>query len=221
MSRAALGRGGRAVCSVSMTKRPTSLRLSARSPITVSALVRQVLQRPGSGARGSSSTLSVSRSAGPARRIVVVEVVGAAGDAGAELVEDDPQPLAVGPAHDVVDAGRAGSSTRCARPGSSRRACSFCAARAGLAVDEVLADQRLRARTRRRRPRAASRSPSWSISKSTSALVRLRSSAQLGDLARAHAGDLDVGALDEPERVVELDRVRRAARRRRLRAGRA
>ena len=41
---------------------------------------------------------------------------------------------------------------------------------------------------------------------------------QLGDRARADAGDLDVAALDEPERVVELDGELRAALL--LRAGR-
>ena len=99
----------------------------------------------------------------------LVEVLAAAGQAGAELVEDDRQPLAVGRAHDVVDQVEVDRLASClldrqqvlalARPpldllqlrrrlGARRRALRR------LALDELLADQRLRAdRCTRRRAR--------------------------------------------------------------------
>ena len=59
-----------AVCLVSVTQRPTSLRLSERSPITVSAFVVRLARTSFCSAR-MASTRSVSRSAGTARRSVV------------------------------------------------------------------------------------------------------------------------------------------------------
>ena len=86
----------------------------------------------------------------------------------------------------------------------------------GLAVEEVLADQRLRPRLAEDVGRAGRRSPSRSISMPTQRAVCRRGRARsVVDLARADAGDLHVGALDEPERVVELDRVVACRRRRR------
>ena len=49
------------------------------------------------------SVLLVSRRPGCARSQHLLEVVRAAGQAGAELGEDQPEALAVGPPHDVVD----------------------------------------------------------------------------------------------------------------------
>ena len=49
--------------------------------------------------------------------------------------------------------------------------------------------------------------PVLSIAMSTSARLVLAVDAHAGDAAGAHAGDLDVGAVDDAERVVELDRV--------------
>ncbi len=73
------------------------------------------------------------------------------------------------------------------------------------AVDEVLADQRLRARLAE--GVAAQRAEAVLVDlevdqRVLGPLVEL----DLRDLARAHAGDLHVAALDEAERVVELDR---------------
>jgi hypothetical protein len=74
---------------VSTTKRPTLRLLSARSPIDVSASVTSCLSVWFCVAR-LASTLSVSRSAGLARRTTSLMSSRAAADAGAELVEDDP-----------------------------------------------------------------------------------------------------------------------------------
>ena len=52
---------------------------------------------------GASRTRSVSRSAGIARRIAALSSGPRPGDARAELGDDDPQPLALGLAQDVVD----------------------------------------------------------------------------------------------------------------------
>ena len=91
-----------AVSLVSTTQRPTSFLLSARSPIVVSASVISCLS-VGFCARelGQHAVGLAQRRAGAADD--VVDVLGAAGDAGAELVEDDPQPLAVRAPQDVVD----------------------------------------------------------------------------------------------------------------------
>ena len=91
-----------AVSLASTTKRPTSLRLAARSPTTLSALTVR-------SARTCSARPSVredlvglaQRRAGAADR--GVEVVGVAGHAGAERADDEAQALAVGAAQDVVD----------------------------------------------------------------------------------------------------------------------
>ena len=79
---------------------------------------------------------------------------------------------------------------------------------ADLAVDEVLADQRLVADAALASRCAARRSPARCTSTSTSDLVRLRvGQLELVDRAGADAADLQVAALDEAERVVELDPV--------------
>ena len=84
----------------------------------------------------------------------LVELLAAAGEAGAELVEQDREALAVGQAHDVVDQVEVDRRARVRRPAAGARprrrprrsARSGCAERgAGLALHELLADQRLRA----------------------------------------------------------------------------
>ena len=120
---------------VSTTQRPTSSLFSARSPIVVSASVISLLTSWFCDA-SLASTRSVSRSAKAAGAAHdVVDVLGAAGYTGAELVEDDPQPLAVrGPQHvvDQVDGDRRGrlldGDRRAVREllGARSRACSRC-----------------------------------------------------------------------------------------------
>ena len=156
-----------------------------------------------------SSTLSVSRSAGLARRIVALMSSRAAAGAGAELVEDDPQPLAVGAAHDVgqqVGRDRRGR----ALDGDGVARLELLGRLAGRAVDVVLADQRLRPRLAGGvgAQRAEAVLGELEVDER---LVALVVQPQLRDRPRPHAGDLDVAALDEPERVVELDGELRAA----------
>ena len=75
----------------------------------------------------------------------VVDVLGAARDAGAELVEDDPQALAVRAPQHVVDEVD-GDRRRRLLDRDRRAVRELLGGGAGLAVDVVLADQRLRAR---------------------------------------------------------------------------
>jgi len=133
-----------------------------------------------------------------------VEIVGAAADAGTELVEDDPQALSVGQAQDVVEQvrrDRGGGLRDGNAPAGGQPLCGG----AGPAVDEVLADQRLRARLAERvlAQRAEALLGHLELDERT---LGLAVDVQGRDLARTHAGDLHVAAFDEPERVVELDR---------------
>ena len=106
-----------AVSRASRTKRLTSVRLSASAPDDALGVGRQLADRRGAARRGCASTLSVSRSAGLARRIVSLRSSPRAASAGAELAEQDREALAVGPAHDVVDEVGGHRRRRCARPG--------------------------------------------------------------------------------------------------------
>ncbi len=138
-------------------------------------------------------TRSVSRSAGlrPADRLV--ELVAAGGEADAELAEDDPQPLAVGPAHDVGEQvggdGRAGLR----RPGSRAPSASLCGIRPRPAVEEVLADQRLRPALAER-VRAQGAEAVLGRPRCRPARRASRVQAQPGDRPGADAGDLEVRA---------------------------
>ena len=90
----------------------------------------------------------------------LVELLAAAGQAGAELGDDQRQPLAVGQAHDVVEEVEVDRPSWFARPaagtGPCPRPCRSSSGRGGAggadgallrrrALDELLADQRLRA----------------------------------------------------------------------------
>ena len=77
---------------------------------------------------------------------------------------------------------------------------------AGLAVDEVLADQRLRAHVAVRVGAQVAEARLVDLDPDQRA-VGLAVELELRDLARAHAGDLQVAAVDQAERVVELDPV--------------
>jgi len=149
---------------------------------------------------------SVSRSAGIARRIAALSSGPRPADAGAELGDDDPQALALGLAEDVVD-----EVGRDRRRGLLHRdppaGLELLRRRAGQAVEEVLADERLRARlavhVAAQRPE-----PAAIDAKADERVLRAAVELDLRDLAGAHARDLQVATLDEPERVVELDPVR-------------
>ena len=87
----------------------------------------------------------------------LLEVVRAPGEAGAELGDDQPEALAVGAAHDVVDDVR--RDRRGGLLDRDRAAVREPLVRlAGLAVHVVLADQRLRAGSRSSRPCGSRRS---------------------------------------------------------------
>ena len=150
------------------------------------------------------------------------QVRAAAGQARAELVEDDRQALAVGQAQRVVDqveVDRLATSARpaagtgpCPAPRSISRSggggCAPSGARLGRrALDELLADQRLRAdRARRRRARKSSK-PGLSMRSTTAALLVGRDVERL-DLADLDAGDLHVLARDDRERRCRRSRAR-------------
>jgi hypothetical protein len=154
-------------------------------------------------ARSARILRLAQRRAGPADR--GVEVVGVARHAGAQRADDEAQALAIGAAQDVVDeVGRHGR--RRPADGDDGARLELLLGRAGQAVDEVLADQRLRARLAEHV--AAQRAEAVLVDleadqRVLGALVELDG----GDLARAHAGDLEIAALDEAEGVVELDPV--------------
>ncbi len=156
-----------AVRPASRTKRLTSLLRASSAPITRSASVISdlivLVWRP----RMRSVSL-VSRRPGRGAPDGVVEVVRAPGQAGAELADDQAQAVAVGPAQDVVDEvepdRRGGLADRHA-PAVGQPA----RRRARLAVDEVLADERLRADLAAARPSAGRPGPARSPSASTTA----------------------------------------------------
>ena len=124
-------------------------------------VAREVARARCSARRGSRAPRRSPRSAGLARRITSLRSLAAAGEAGAELVEDERQPLALGLAHDVVDQVEVDRLASCCSTGSrywpspgallDLLAARGGASRAGgarlrrLALDEALADQRLRA----------------------------------------------------------------------------
>ena len=185
--RAMLGRAARPTPAPCRSPRRRSGRrpcgCAARSPTTVSALTVRSCERPVLVAEERRARVSVSRSAGIARRIAALRSGAAAGDARAELVDDDPQPLALGLAQDVVDeVGR--DRRRRLRDRDRAPRLELLPRRARVAVEEVLADQRLRARLAVHVARAASRSRPCRCVKPTSACFVRLSSRMLGDLAR-------------------------------------
>src|SRR5438128_1107133 len=143
------------------------------------------------------------------------EVVRAAREAGAELSQDQPEPLAVGTAHDVADEVRRDRRLRV--PDRDRGAGPELLRRvARLAVDVVLADQRLLA-DRARGVRAERLEPGLgdlgaddrararrAVSDGVLALGPLRD-LEPGGLPGADASHAQVAALREPESVVEGD----------------
>ena len=142
----------------------------------------------------------------------LAEIAGAAREAGTQLAHDQPEAVAIGPAHDVghqVDCDRGTGLLHGQAPAVGEPLVGG----ARLAVHEVLTDERLRA----------------DLAACVLAQVgqpRLRNlglherngpAPDLGDLerrrlSRAHAGDLEVAALGEAERVVEEQLVCLAAR---------
>ena len=77
-----------------------------------------------------------------------------------------------------------------------------------VAVHEVLADQRLLAHRARARPlRSASKPGSVTSAVTITRYGSVLREAEAGRLPGLDAADLEVAALDEPERVVELDLV--------------
>ena len=213
-----------AVWRVSVTKRPTSLRLSARSPITASASRVRLPSTWFCSAR-MASTRSVSRRAGTARRTVSWMSV-------ARPPTPAPSSLRMIPSRSrygrrmmllirsigIVDA--------VCSTGIVPAGLQALLGGAGPAVDEVLADQRLRAGLAEGVGAQRAEAVLGDREVDQRALGAAVD-AHAGDVAGADAGDLDVGAVDDAERVVELDRVgarlsgpasrRRPTRRRRRR----
>jgi hypothetical protein len=133
----------------------------------------------------------------------VVEVLGVARDGRAELGDDVAQALAVGAAQDVVDEVRR-DRARGALDADHVALVELAARLAGLAVDVVLADERLRGDVARR-VRAQGAEALLGDVEADDRVLGLAVEVELRDLARADAGDLEVAALDQAERVVELD----------------
>ena len=210
----------------------------------VSRVDRQLLQRACSARRGSAAPCRSPCSAGSARRMTSLRSLAAAGDAGAELVEDERQPLALGLAHDVADQVEVDRLGACASTGSRywplpgpfsilsqrgggsarrRRAC------VGVALDEALADQRLRAHDAARVLAEVLVARVGDVEHDGGLVVV--GDVERVDLADLHAGDLDVLARDHEAGVVEdrahlvaplaRRRARDARRPRRPRATRA
>ena len=107
--------------------------------------------------RGSSSVLLRLAQAGVRLAQHVGQVLRAAGQAGAELGEDQAEALAVGAAHHVVD--QVGRDRRGGLVDRDRVVRQLLLRAAGLAVDVVLADQRLLADVAATRRRGTTRSP--------------------------------------------------------------
>ena len=170
-----------AVSRASTTNLPTSLRLSDSRLSTVSASVTRSRITVSCSA-STSSRREVWRRAGTPRRIASLRSSGRPASAGAELVHDQPEALAVGQAHDVLDqvrrdrgggllhrhaaAGRQLAASRCpaGSPGSTRRSATAAATR--------------RTRRERREPK-----PFSVISTSTSAFCVRSSSLSFDHLA--------------------------------------
>jgi hypothetical protein len=133
----------------------------------------------------------------------LVEVVAVARDRGAQLVDQDAEPLADRQPHDVVDeVGRDGR--RRALDGDRGARLELAGIVARGAVDVVLADERLgrdlAARVLAQRPEAV-----LGDLEGDDRATRRAIEVELRDRARDHARDLEVAALDEAEGVVELD----------------
>ena len=136
----------------------------------------------------------------------VVEVVRAPGQACAELADDQAQAVAEGPPQDVVDQvepdRRAGLADRDAP------AVRYPARRgARLAVDEVLADERLRADLAAGVRAQVGQAGLGHLRVDDRERVRLALEVDVLGRAGAHSGDLEVAALGEAEGVVEHDLV--------------
>ena len=131
-----------AVSRASTTNRPTFLRLSARRSSTVSASVTRSRITVSCSASTSSRRAGLTQR-GHAAADRLVQVLGPARDPGAELVQDQAEALAVGQAHDVLDQVRRDRGGRLLdRHAAARR--QLLLRRARQAVQEVLADRRLR-----------------------------------------------------------------------------
>ena len=203
------------------------------------ARARAARARCRSRARGRTSTLfcdarslrtsSTSRSAGIGAADDLVDLLAAAGEAGAELAEDQREPLPVGQAHDVVDQVEVDRLRRCSRPAAGTGPCPrrgrSCAAPAAPRRRRRASASACTRRTSRRSATAggpgswASVRKSWyagSWMSSTTDGLEVAGDVQRVDLADLDAGDLDVLAGDHEAGVVE-DRahlVGAAARRR-------
>jgi hypothetical protein len=139
----------------------------------------------------------------------LVEVGTASGQRRAQLAEEDREALPVGAPHDVVDEVDRDRRARLLH-GDRRPPGQALLARAGLAVEEVLADQRLRPRLAEDVRAQVTETALGDLDLDDRA-VRAAVDLEAGDLPGADARDLDVGAVDEPEGVVELDLVARRA----------
>jgi hypothetical protein len=156
----------------------------------------------------------------------LVELLRPAGQADAELADDQAEALAVGAALDVVDEverdRREGALDRDAAAVRQHRP-----AGTGLAVDEVLADQRLLAHAAGGAAVATRALARPELVEAVAGhldldrhLVRLGvGEVEVLDLAGADAADLQLAVIHEPEGVVELDHVLRALRVVAVRAG--
>jgi hypothetical protein len=141
----------------------------------------------------------------------LAEIAGAPGQAGAQLAHDQPEAVAVGPAHDVaheVDRDRGAGLLHRHAPAVGQPLVGG----TRLAVHEVLADQRLRADLAARVLAQVGQPGLGDLGLHE----RERPAADLRDLEglrlpRPHAGHLEVAALGEPECVVEEQLVGLAA----------
>ena len=135
-----------------------------------------------------------------------LQIAGAGGGGGAELVDDQREALTVGQPHDVLE--QVGRNRRGGvRDGDGRAGLEHLARAPRIAVHVVLADQRLRSGGARRvgvelaEARPTDRDRDDRVERLLVEVDRL-------DRAGRHAGDLEVGAGDQSERVLELDLVR-------------
>ena len=159
------------------------------------------------------STFEVSRRPGCARRSTSWRSSGRPARPVPSSVEDQPEALAVGPAHDVVDEVRRDRRGGLL-DGHDAAVREPLVRLAGLAVHVVLADQRLRAdlaaRVLAEVAEAGLRDLDGHHGLGRLALLLL--DLEVGRLAGVHAAHAEVAALDEAERVVELDLVGPALR---------
>jgi hypothetical protein len=153
----------------------------------------QVEQVVGFGERGN----------GPAQG--GLEIPGARGGGSAELVDDQREPLAVGQPHHVLE--QVGGDGRL-RMGDRDRGAGLQDRPAGsrVAVDEVLADQRLGTGLAGCILVELAESGARDLDRDDG-VERFLIEVDRLDRARGDTGNLEVGAGDESERVVELDLV--------------